>query len=592
MPETKLESLLVADCGSINTKVGLIDLAAGEYRFVAVGAAATTAEPPVADIVEGVRRAVRQIETRTNRRLLSEAAQLIIPERASGQGVDAFAAATSAATPLRVALVGLSRNVSLAGALHAINGTYATVEATLALDEIAGRSQGQSETAGPAGASQTTTNRPPDPAVMAAERLARANPEVIVLAGGIDGGATAALGELANLIAAIAAAREENTRPTVIFAGNRDARSQIVSRLGQVAALRMVDNIHPTLNSNNPRPLQRELETLYVERKVALLPGFSRFSAWTPVPVVPSARAFEHAIRFLSRRNDLSVVGADIGGTCTTIVTARGDTFTRVVRSGLGTGYGLANVVAQAGLERLSGWLPPGPCADNLLERYLNHSLRPATIPATREEAYCLQAVMREALSTAANQAQVTCQPADLVLLAGSAMSRSSSWGSLALIALDALQPQGVMTLAVDALGLASAFGALAGVDATVAASVIERDGFVTLGTVLVPESGNRDGQVDLRVDLKPEGGGTITLDVEHGSLEVVPLAPGQKASLEVHTVGDAVLGPASHGVYKAEIEGGMLGLIIDARGRPITFPADPAERRTKVQKWFWDVGA
>ncbi len=31
--------------------------------------------------------------------------------------------------------------------------------------------------------------------------------------------------------------------------------------------------------------------------------------------------------------------------------------------------------------------------------------------------------------------------------------------------------------------------------------------------------------------------------------------------------------------------------VLIDARGRPIAFPADLEKRREKIQRWLWDVG-
>jgi len=161
----------------------------------------------------------------------------------------------------------------------------------------------------------------------------------------------------------------------------------------------------------------------------------------------------------------------------------------------------------------------------------------------------------------------------------------------MALMALDALQPCGVFTLAVDRLGLAPAFGGLAPANPNAAASVIERDGFETLGTVIAPISKNREGQISLRVKIQPAGSGVMDLEVQHGTLELVPLMPGQKASIQVHTVGRVSLGGNRAGVFKAEIEGGALGLIIDARGRPMTLPADTDKRRTKVQQWYWDMG-
>ncbi|MCI0476443.1 MAG: glutamate mutase L, partial [Anaerolineales bacterium] len=105
MPDPqKAESLLVADIGSVTTKVGLIDVVNGEHRFVSVGNAATTATPPEADILVGVRDAIRQIEARVERQLLTDDQQLIVPERSSAQGVDAFVVITSAPPPLRLAI--------------------------------------------------------------------------------------------------------------------------------------------------------------------------------------------------------------------------------------------------------------------------------------------------------------------------------------------------------------------------------------------------------------------------------------------------------------------------------------------------------
>jgi hypothetical protein len=40
------------------------------------------------------------------------------------------------------------------------------------------------------------------------------------------------------------------------------------------------------------------------------------------------------------------------------------------------------------------------------------------------------------------------------------------------------------------------------------------------------------------------------------------------------------------------EIQGSALGLIVDARGRPLTLPADSQRRLNVVKSWLWDVGA
>jgi hypothetical protein len=588
-PQTP-QSFLVADIGSMMTKVGLVENVAGEFRFVAAGASLTTADPPAADVAVGLRSAIRQVQARAERPLLTEDGQLVSPERTGRVGVDAFTMVSSAPLPLRVAIVGLSREISLASAICAVAGVSATIEATLALDETGGRWLPLKTPSPDADKAKAPPVALQDPAVIAGEALAAANPDVIVLVGGVDGGATAPLLDLANLIAVIVAAREESARPVVVFAGNSEARPQIAARIGQVAELRVVDNVRPTMERENWAPLRRELEVLYAERKMTWLPGLNALTQWTPTTALPSAHAFETVVRYLARRYHLSVLGADLGGAATTIVTARGETYARRVRADLGLGCNLERVIAQAGIEQLMDWLPPELSAAEANTYWLNHALHPWTIPTTRVDARLTQAAARAALSQAASAVDVN--DLDLCVLTGGLCAYTSNLGAVALLALDALQPCGIFTLAVDGLGLAPAFGGLASLHASAAAGVIERDAFVTLGTVIAPVSKNREGQIDLRLQVQPSGGeGGINLEVQHGSIELVPLAPGQKASIQVRLAGSAQLPHKRGGVFKAEIEGGALGLIIDARGRPIAFPADAAKRRAKTQQWHWDIG-
>ncbi len=590
MPEPeKLESFLIADVGSVNTKVGLVDQIDGEYRFVAAASSPTTVEPPASDLALGVRRAIELIQARTDRRLLTDDGQLIIPERASGQGVDSFCAVTSAAMPLRVAIVGLSREVSVAAATRAIGSTYATIVATLALAETGGRWMPM-----PAANGDGKKLSAPlmDPQVVAAETLARARPDVILLVGGIDGGATHALYEITNLVAAIAAASDEGARPLILFAGNRDARAEIAARIGPITPLRVTDNVHPALDRENPAPLARELEALYEERQLARLPGLGNLGSWTTTRVLPTVRAFENVIRFLARRYGLRVLGADLGGAATTLVQARGDDYTRVVRADLGIGHSLEGLLTRFGADELMRWVPFEMSNDDALAQWLNHSLSPGAIPATREAMLLQHAAARVALGATARASAVDTREVDLLLLTGGIFAHHSNYASLALLALDALEPSGIFTLAADGFGLAPAYGALASLNSAAAAGVIERDGFTTLGTVIAPLSNNRDGAVDLRIRVQSSAGGAMNIDVEHGSLELIPLAPGQKATIEVRASAGVSLGAGRGNIFKGEVEGGALGLIADARGRPIRLPENPEKRRVQVQEWLWDVGA
>ncbi|MCL4393471.1 MAG: hypothetical protein M1482_01410, partial [Chloroflexi bacterium] len=194
-------------------------------------------------------------------------------------------------------------------------------------------------------------------------------------------------------------------------------------------------------------------------------------------------------------------------------------------------------------------------------------------------------------LSTTVRESGMDVDGMDLVLLTGRTFAHNSNFGALALLALDALQPTGIFTLAVDVLGLTQAFGALAPLNAAAAAGALERDGFLTLGTVIAPTTSLREGQLAMRVHIEGLDAGTLNLDVQQGSLELVPLPAGRKASIEIRASQGVRLGGRRPGYFKAQVEGGTLGLIIDARGRPIQLPADADKRRAQLQKWSWDIG-
>src|SRR5438128_2875256 len=65
-------SILVADCGTVFTKVSLLGLVEGQYRLMARGEAPTTVTPPHEDITRGVIQAIREIEFITGHHFISD----------------------------------------------------------------------------------------------------------------------------------------------------------------------------------------------------------------------------------------------------------------------------------------------------------------------------------------------------------------------------------------------------------------------------------------------------------------------------------------------------------------------------------------
>ncbi|TMC59934.1 MAG: hypothetical protein E6J26_02690 [Chloroflexi bacterium] len=579
-----VESILAADVGSTFTKAVLIDVVEGEYRIIAGAEFPTTLEPPWSDVSLAVQQCFARIEQIAQRTLLDEHGTLVVPEREDGTGVDAFVATASAAEPLRVAIAGLMRDYSVESARKATHSTYTVAETLLALDQ------------------QQEGKRWDLPSRISA--LQKQSPSVIILTGGSERGANDPLLDVAYAVATACATWPDASKPDVIFAGNASARGAVAEKIGDHAPLRVVDNVQPSVNGENLLPIESELETLYLERRLNRLPGLGKLSAVASKPVAPTSTAFGAGVRALAKHFELSVVGVDIGGATTTMAVQEGETFQRLQRSDLGVSHNVENVARTAGIDNVLRWLPLVLSEDEAWDRLANKTLRPFTLPETREDLLLEQAVAREAIRlaladllqrwTPKQKPQVAglLPPIDLLVGAGGVLTHAPYPGQTALLLLDALQPGGVVNLALDGGGIMPQLSLIAGVHPQAAAQLSAREGIVALGTAICPTGAVRAGELVVSYTLSYDDGGTVSGDVRAGEIDVLPLKPTQKGRLELRPERNIDLGQGRGRAGTTIAEGGAVGLIIDARGRPLVLPPDPAERAEQNQRWLYNVGA
>ncbi len=164
--EPAVESILVADCGSTTTRVYLFDLVAGEYRFLAKGEAATTVEPPFADITLGIRNALQTVSQVTGREFSTDG-RLIMPQNEVGDGVDLFLLTSSAGPPLTVAVADISAE-GVEALSSIVRSTFAVPSLSISLNAMAKAED-------------------PDWNEAEVEKLHKLDPDVILIAGGADG---------------------------------------------------------------------------------------------------------------------------------------------------------------------------------------------------------------------------------------------------------------------------------------------------------------------------------------------------------------------------------------------------------------------
>ena len=562
-----LESFVTADLGTITTRVSLIDQVAGEYRLVAHGSAPTTLSPPWEDVGLGFLEAIREMETVAERRLLAQG-RLITPEDGDGNGVDGLVTTTSAMEPLRLIVAGMMEPWSLRSALRAAHSTYTLVEGAFTIDELRLSSA---------------------EGMLDFLRLLREGSlDAILVAGGIDGGSTLPLVEMVKDLALLCASGE--VRPRLIFAGNEEARGPVAEVLEGVVELEMVSNLLPRLGEESLAGAQESLEKL-VGEKIALIPGIESLEGWSQAPIQPTARALGWAIRYLAQEYELKVLGVDIGGGSVGLLSATNDRYLCALTSDVGLGYGLDRLLAERGVERILRWLPFD--LEGAGDRILNKAFRPGTFPQSREDLFLEQAVARELMRWALERrGERALAPVDLIVGMGGLLSHLANPRQATLILLDGLQPTGICSLALDEFSLLPQLGALAMVEPLAAAQVVARDALLKLGTIIAPLGVAKEGEVVLRFKVVYSEGGAIEGEVSYGSLEVIPLPFGQRAALELHPTQsfDVGLGRKGRGAT-TEVEGGAVGVIIDARGRPLSLPKERTAQQEKMRKWMWEVG-
>ncbi|MBN1287988.1 MAG: glutamate mutase L [Anaerolineae bacterium] len=607
MTEKPFNSILTADFGSVNTRVALIGLANGRYRLLARAQSPTTAEPPFGDVGDGLRHALALLQRMTGRVFVNEGGYLIKPERDDGAGVDQFVATASGGRPMRAVLMGLVPEISVESGRRACNATYMSIEDTVHLGD-------------------------PRTEVEQIESILRVRPDVLLIVGGTDAGSEKAVMRLVNLAEMALSLTEVGKRPRVLFAGNAELHEPVKAILATLEGveLYLAENVRPSLADETLEPAQARLGSLYDDYITGSPGGFAEVSQWSQVGVLPTAQSVSQILSFLEATQpvppggaQLPVLGVDIGSATTMVAAAWQKRRYVSVRSDLGLGHSAVTALDAIDLAALAGWLAFEAEAEDLHDYVWNKWLRPATIPQSQTDWEIEMAFAREIIRAALAGAlpgwrrlprQGDFLPdSSAIVLAGAIFEQPPHPGYAALLALDALQPVGRTRLLRDPYGLLAGMGAFSYVGALTdlaplaVAQVLNSGGLPALGTVLAPVGRPRSKQTAMQVTLysmrpdeaaasngrgrrrrkdKEEERRSLSVKVRAGGIAVIPLAPGARARVVVkpHRRWDIGAGPGKEMSFVAE--GSVLGLVCDARGRPLELPDKMEDRARLYPRW------
>ncbi len=584
-----LVSLLALDCGSATTRAFLFDQVDGSHRFLACGEAPSTAGPPTFDPLLSVRRALSALAETTGGDYLDDGGQVISP-RHQGRGVDALVTVQSDAPSLRLILIGVKEASGLDQARRAAAATSAQIVGTVALESGRRTAPGGDD-------------------VQEQVRLVRgAAPDAIISVSTGDGDSDALVVDAIRAVALACSSQPADRRPAIFFVGDPELRSDVAEAVGTDAELRFVELEPDSPGDRTADRLVAEIEEFGRQHWVQRRQGLATLAEWSAAPILPAWKAFGLTLQYLARRSAETVLGLDIGAARATVAAATDGDLHLLVRSDLGLAHNAANILDLVNTDLLLRWLPYEIDAVDVANELYNKALRPGTLPQSRHDLLLEQAVGREIIRlVVADIAQRWPGPPeaeylrslsafDVIVASGGVLASAPSYGQAVLMLVDALQPVGLSRLYLDRDRLATVAGALAMVNPLAASQVLERDGLLCLGTVVAPaglESEAAGDKASLTVKVESEGGRVRVVRVAHGALRVISLPAGQTATVDVLSASgshipldvDGQAGPA-------EVLGGAVGIIVDARGRPLPVAEEPVEQRRRLQGWLRAVGA
>jgi uncharacterized protein (TIGR01319 family) len=588
--------ILATDCGSTTTKAILIEKKGEEYRLIVRGEAPTTVEAPFEDVTMGVLNAVGEVEELTGRKLLDENGKIISPAKGN-VGTDIYISTSSAGGGLQMMVAGVVRSMTAESAERAALGAGAIV-----MDVIA-----------------SNDKRLPHEQI---QRIRHLRPDMILLSGGIDGGTTTHVVEIAELISAA------DPRPRlgsgynlpVIYAGNKNAREAIRETLEGKVDLDIVDNLRPVLERENLLPAREKIHDLFMEHVMAQAPGYRKLMTWTDAPIMPTPGAVGLIIKTIADLEGIEVVGVDIGGATTDIFSVFTGVFNRTVSANLGMSYSVSNVFAEAGLENVMRWVPFDMDERDLRNRVKNKMIRPTTIPQMMEELIFEQAIAKEALRLAfiqhksfatelkgvqqqrtigdafdqelGGQTLVNMMSLNMLVGSGGVLSHAPRRQQAALMIIDGFLPEGITRLAVDSIFMMPQLGVLSTVHPQSATQVFDKDCLIHLGTCIAPVGESKDEKEILKYKFTLPDGKVEEGSVKYGEMKIIPLGLDEngvplrcKAVLEPHRSFD--LGAGRGDKVETELHGGVTGIIIDGRGRPFILSVDAKTRVAKLKEWM-----
>lgn len=480
--------ILVTDVGSTTTKALLIAREGDKFRFAGELEVPTTVEKPAEDVKIGVLESVRGLEQKTGTKLLADG-KIAIP----------YLTTSSAGGGLQILVFGLSALETGRAAEMTAYGAGGVILRTFTIDDQI-------------------------PAVDKMRLIRELHPDLILMAGGVDGGAISGVVRLAELLS-LADPEPKfrlSERIPLVFCGNVNARGFVKRVLEDNFELYITPNIRPSMTELATEPAKRKVHELFMENVMERAPGYAELKNWVAADIMPTPAGVENILRLYGEKLNQNILMVDMGGATTDIFSNIGGSYHRTVAANIGMSYSVSNVLAEVGIERIMRHLPEGFTETEVRDYIANKMLNPTYVPRYACERVLEQATAIEGINMAweqhkdmnfkvsrigrldrrrlrkdvnkfeelfylAEERYFQLSDIDLIIGAGGVLSHAERVEEVLWMLAEGFRPSGITKLAVDRHFKSPHLGVLAKLDAEVALDLFKSECLQEIGYVVAP---------------------------------------------------------------------------------------------------------
>ncbi|MGB4596106.1 MAG: glutamate mutase L [Anaerolineaceae bacterium] len=560
---------LGVEIGAKHTRAWLFDNRAGSFEL-RDSAVVNSSLGDSGEVASGVRAAIQALQNNAEVELFAQGSQKLAFSMTEG-GLKGAGLTVSAGNLPRTVLVGVSETYSLA-ALRRLAALFGC-EVILTIHQ------------------QDELN-----ATAQLSRMMASNADLFVVAGGSNQGATKPIQSALDNIRIIYENMPRVVKPQVVYTGNEACIADAQAAFEGSPDVHIAGNIQPEIGLEDQTVAWRAMLKAWQRIKRAELPGLDEVERLLTAQAQPTIFAAGRVMRLLDQMNPngKGVMALDLGQTEARVVAARKDQLTGQI----------SRDEKDLSLAKDAHQYLSQPLDQELVEAYLlNKSLMPDMVPSTLDELTIEQALARAKISQVFKKVQelnpiVGYQhwhglndPYEPIILSGEIFCNASEISQALLMAVDGIQPCGITTFVLDQYQVTPVLGALAEFEPMLVVQVIDSGVYESLGTVVGVDSPEKAGKKVLEIEVDENLPERRRLTILKGELKRIETFGAEKTSLYFSPTSSSEVGMGLRGLggwlraYDTQV-----GVVIDARGRPLELASDAVLRAKQLGDWAWEL--